>query len=494
MPQIREYSQRTSAPGPIQGPRVSGEALGAGMARELARAGAAVQEFGDTMYKAEENRETTEATVQLSKAHAEFTNQLNKQLQEGTINSEEFMQQYDERMGEISGNYATVGAQNHFNRGAANLRSNFLVSATSAQAEIAGTKAIIGYQESQKNLSSGIMNDPSSFKVAMQLQSDYLDTLVSQGLPATKAAQLKVQMQTELAKSAVRGWTNLNPEDAKAQLNQGLWDEMFDGDVKKQMLGEVDTAINAKRIEQERMRAEAEKAKVEQQKVTQNTFLSKMVKGQLSTKEILNSNLEAFGSGSKEQFLRMVEEDAKAPIKTDSATFTSLFERIHLPDGDPKKILDENELNQYVIKRQLTMEDLNRLRSEIQGKNTQAGDIESRMRNQLLEVGKQRLVKSNPMLGIKDPEGELQYAKYLQYVQDEFETQRKAGKSARQLLDPNSTDYIGHGLSNFAKTPTQIMKSMTNSMKPQTAIDPAKARKPGETPAEYMKRMKDGNK
>lgn len=474
----------------MQTRRISGDDLGAGLNREIARTGAVVQELGDTVYKSEERRETTEAAVQLSEAHAQFTNDLNKQLQEGTIDSEQFMQSYDERMGELSGNFATVGGQDYFQKASTSLRSNFQVSTMQAQAEIAGTKAIVGYQQTQKNLTSGIMNDPSSYNVALQMSHDYLDTLVKQGLPAKEAEKLKSMSQTELAKSAVRGWANLDPEDAKAQLDQGLWDQSFDGDVKKQMQGEISTAINAKRIEQERIKAELEKAKVEGQKVTQNDFLAKMAKGKLSTKDILNSNLEPFGSGSKQQFMNMIEESTKgASIKMDPSTFTNLFQRIHLPDGDPNKLINENELNQFLNKG-LTLENINQLRGEMQGKNTQAGDVESRMKNQLMEIAKQKLSKTNLAIGRKDPDGELQYAKFLQHFQEQYDSGRKSGKSAISLLSPESPDYLGKSISTFTKTPAQILRGTINSFRPSKAVDPAKARKEGESPADYLKRMK----
>jgi hypothetical protein len=495
MPQIKEYNQRVEAAGPVQTRRMNGEDFGASTFEALSKVGQSVVGVGDMMAKKQEQDEINDAAVRIAQTHADYTNTLNEQLKNGSIDSQEFMKKYDEHMGEISGNYTTTAGRQFFDKANAQLRSNFLITAVHGQSEVAGDKALVSYTDMQKNLSSGIMNDPSSFEHASAINQAYLDTQVSSGkMDAGVAGKLKSQGDTELAKSAIRGWAQLDPDEAKKQLDSGKWDTHIDGDVKKQLYGEVTIAANAKRIEQERLKTEAEKAKTEGQKITQNDFLSRMEANQLTAKDILNSNLDPVGSGSKKEFLNMLQTNQKEGLKTDPAVYNSLFQKIHLPDGDPNKITDENDLNQYFGKG-VNMEALNQLRGEFQGKHTMQGEIETTMEKQLMKTAEAKLTKSNPMLGIKDPDGEENLARFTMYYQQKKQEFRKAGKSISGLLNPDSPDYIGKDLTTFVKTPQEIMQTMTQNMKTQAQpTDPSKARQQGESPADYLKRIKGESK
>lgn len=509
MPQIKEYIQRTEVAGPMQGRRASSEEFGM-MGRALQQAGGAVQQVGDAVYKRAEQSEISDASVKMSEAHAEFTNKLNTDLQKGTVNAEEFTKQYDDYMAKVSEGFSTRGAKQYLQKSSASMRAHFLESSFAAQSELAGVKTRENYNNTLKNFSSGLMGDPSSYETVRQVHNAYLDDLVATGgLPATVAAKLRTAGETEIAKSAVRGWIDLNPHEAKAQLASGKWDAAFDGDVKKQLLGESDMGIRSREIEYERQQREAEKIKVQQQQKTQNDFLEKMVNGQLTAKDILKSNLDAFGSGSKQQFLNLMETNAKEAerIRTNPGVFTDLFNRVHLPDGDPNKITDENQLNQYLGKG-LTLEDIKNLRGEMQGRGTMAGEEESIMKKQLMDIARTRLTKSNPMLGIRDPHGEEQLARYQNLFMTKYAEGRKAGKSATDLLSPDSPDYLGKFIGDYAKSPQQIMNDLVkmNRQVPQTApqgtdsttapapqVPPANARKPGETVEQWRARTK-GNR
>lgn len=507
MPQIKEYIQRAEVSGPVQGRRASSEEFGM-MGRALQQAGGAIQQTGEVIYKRAEQSEISDASVKMSEAHAEFTNKLNTDLQKGTVNAEEFTKQYDDYMAKVSEGFSTRGAKQYLQKSSASMRAHFLESSFAAQSELAGVKTRENYNNTLKNFSSGLMGDPSSYETVREVHNTYLQDLVANGgLPAAVAEKLRTAGETEIAKSAVRGWVDLNPNEAKAQLASGKWDTAFDGDVKKQLLGEAEMGIRSREIEYERQQREAEKIKVQQQQQTQNQFLEKMVSGQLSAKEILKSNLDAFGSGSKQQFLNLMETNAKESerIKTNPGTFVDLFNRVHLPDGDPNKITDENQLNQFLGKG-LTLEDIKNLRGEMQGKGTMAGKEESIMKQRLMDTAKNRLTKSNPMLGIKDPHGDEQLARYQNLFMTKYAEGRKAGKSATDLLSPDSPEYLGKFIGDYAKSPQQIMNDLVkmNRQQPQPAqqdgtavptpqVPPANVRKPGETVEQWRARTK-GNK
>lgn len=503
MPRIQEYRSRVEAPGPIQNRRASADDFTAG---GLGSIGQAVAQTGDMLAKRQEQQEISDLTVKMAEAHSKWTVDFKDRVQKGTLDPDKFMEEFDNDIGKLEENVGTFGGGQYLKKAAAQLKSHFYETTAAGASELAGKKAVADYSGSLNAFSSTLRNDPSSFELARQMHDEGVDNLVAtSGLPAEMAGKLKVQGAQDLAKSAVRGWIDLNPEMAREQLKSGKWNGLIDGDVKHQMFGEVEQAIRAKELEKERQRKEQERALEEQRKTTQNEFLGKITQGALSTKEILNSNLEAFGSGSKKQFLDMLEENTKnGGVKTDPATFIDLFNRIHLPDEDPKKLRDENDLNQYVISRRLSFEDLNRLRGEVQGKKTAEGAIEAELKKGVADIARGMLTKSNPLMGLRDPVGDEQYQKYMAFFLKEFADQRKKGKTALELLSPESPDYLGKHIRNYTRTPQQIIKDMANmasqrdgglaapspSPSPSgTPQDPEKAKKPGESAADYLKRI-----
>lgn len=247
-------------------------------------------------------------------------------------------------------------------------------------------------------------------------------------------------------------------------------------------------------IEKTRIEREEKDALEGLQKKTQDSFLKKLSQNKLTPDEVLKSNLNPFGSGSKEQFLRLIEADGK---KDDSETFNDLFRRIHLSDDDPEKIRDENELNKYVIDGKISKDNLGWLRTEIQGGHTSEGKDRQALERGLYSVAKAQLTKGNPMLGIRDPIGEAQLLRFQKYAKEEIRKRQKAGDSVQTLLNPDSKDWLGHQIGRFARSPQEIIRDMTKfapSSKAGTGADNGNTapppREPGESPEAYLKRVK----
>lgn len=508
MPVIREYRTKLDPAGPVAATRrASIEDSGGLTASGIGAIGQGIQSFGEALQRRDEQADITDSGEALSAVHAKFSNRYNEEIQKGTLNSEKLLEDFDNEVGRVEEGTRTFKGSETVKRASTELRRHFIEATFSGQAMLAGEKAKTSYVNTLNNYSSTLINDPSSFEVARTMHEDQINQLVlSQGLPAETAEKLKRAGVVELAKSAVRGWIQLDPENAKAQLKEGKWDGFVGGDEKYQLYKEAEQGIHAREVDAERKRREQERLLQKEREVTQNKFLSKVVDGSLDFKDILNSNLEAFGSGSKDQFIRMIDENSKGgKIKTDPAIFTELFRRIHLPDGDPKKIVDENELNQFVINRKLGFDDLNHLRGEVQGKRTQQGDLESGMKRRMYQQAEALLVKTNPMLGIKDPVGEEQYLRFYQLAEQTIAEERKKGTSMVELLSPDSPKYVGNLMKGFVKTPKQVMEENIRRMKPETGLQdslnqpantkatpPGGGRKPGESAADYLKRMSGG--
>lgn len=523
MPVIREYGdQRVSAPGPIQRQAVSGDQLGGSEGRAIGQLGEAVSGAADVVAKRLDQENTSDITAKMAKAHADLAIKLQDTIRTAQPGDktvfEKYNQEVSDTLSKIGEGATTEHAREFYTKHSAAVSAQLSETAAAGQAELAGVKAVQDYTTTLNSLSTATLADPTSVTMQRAVHDEALKNLVATGqLPQGQALKLKTKGDQELSSAAVKGWINLNPEYAKEKLKSGMFDTTLDADHKQALYGEADQAIRAKDIEAERRKKVAKELLEKQQTATQNTFLQQMSDGQLDSKMVLNSNLEAFGSGSKEQFLQLLakKNSSEEKLKTDPGTMIDLYQRIHLPDGDPKKLVDENDLNQY-FGNGLSFHDLNNLREEIQGSKTEAGKAEAELRKQIVDIAKGKLTRSNPLTGLRDPVGDTQMQKWMVQFYDDYRAGRSKGIPTKDMYDPKSKDYLGNSINNFTRTNQQIMKdlvpkrasqdnSLANAAQPPAAGAPGapapaavyKApstaplpRLPNESPQDYLKRKK----
>ncbi len=471
MPQIKPYELQTKAALVPDVQQASPEAFGQS-GKALKEFSGQVMEVADLIKKRQVQSDLSDIDVNLSKTQADLTTKYQEELQKGTLDTEAFSKEVEDTLTGLGDQVNTGEGRLHFNKTSAQLKSHFMEKAATGQAQLAGAKAKSNYSETLNNYSATLINDPSSFTHANQLQSQSIDNLVaSGGLPAAEAEVLRSHSQNELAKASVRGWIKLNPQGAIDQLNSGQWDKILGdketsgGQVKEQLLGQAEQAIKAGKVDDERDKRLQKDALNQKQIDIQNDFLQKIADDKLSTKEILRSELDPFGSGSKETFIRLLQDHEKSKsekIKTDPSVFIDLWDKTHLPDGSPDKLVNENDLNKY-MGRGLTVQDINTLRGEIQNKKTTAGKNESDLKKGLTDIAKGKLTKSNPLTGFKDPVGDEQYQKFLNGFITDYNQQRQAGKTPQQLLSPESPDYLGKNINQYVRSNQQIIRDLVKS-------------------------------
>lgn len=149
-------------------------------------------------------------------------------------------------------------------------------------------------------------------------------------------------------------------------------------------------------------------------------------------------------------------------IVTDGNTYSTLWKLTHLPDGNPNKITNPDDINQFVGTGpgHITPEDALQLRHEILDANTPSGKIEAELKDQFQKVVTQSLSRANPLIGIADPKGEEQVQRFMSWFLPEYQKQRAAGKTPNDLLNPDSKDYLGKGLDALKRTPTQMLMDL----------------------------------
>jgi hypothetical protein len=155
--------------------------------------------------------------------------------------------------------------------------------------------------------------------------------------------------------------------------------------------------------------------------------------------------------------MRMTEQLEKATgadkaEHTYGPGFYDLYKRIHLPEGDPQRLTDSGELYGHVGKGgDLTVSGVDKLNAEIQGRKTPEGVAESEMKAQFLKNARAQITGTDEGLHIEDPKGDELYLKFLADVLPRYDAQRREGKSAATLFNPESPDYLGKTISGFKR-------------------------------------------
>ncbi|SOD41312.1 hypothetical protein [Nitrosovibrio sp. Nv4] len=507
MPRIKEYETSVSAAADIPGRRARESDFGGpGMFRlgqAVQGAGRDIGSAGLMIKERESQEEVTNAHVAAAEINAEWTaklTELGNTAQPGDDGwADKFLEEFDAHIGAQEANYTTANGRRTFRQAAGQLKGHFTKQAMAVRGELAGIHAKQQYQSTLDSHRNVLVNDPTQFD---RLLASALGSLNDPDgsysrIPSAQREPLLRLTKEQMAMSAVQGVINLSPQLALKQLSDGRWDQFLDADKRVILERHANVALNAEEVEARRVEALEIKARKEEEIATQEEIVQAMANGTLTTKMILNSKLAPTGGGSKEHFLNVLrtrnKEVVEAPIKTVPSVMLDLFSRVHAPTDDPRKITDEAELNNAYIKKQLSFEDFTRLRKEVADARTPEGEKLGKRRNDFMSGISPQIDKSNPMMGKIDASGKQQVYEFGFYVDQQVEAYRKAGKNPYDLFDPSKPDFLGKPqvLSGFQKTMQQSMAEYSNRLrsKPTALMAEDRARKPGETPEQYLARM-----
>lgn len=509
MPVIRNYRQQVGTPRPARPVRTTPQAFGSMEAQATGQIGNALQNVGNALNQRAIQKEVSQANAAVAKRGAELTIELEQTIRNSPPGEEEAFKKFQEKSAnaftELQEKYSSPAARQRIAESGARINGHLRQKAFQGKAELAGIAAEQNIREVFNSASATVLADPSSIETQREFLDSAIEDQVTLGyLPRAAADQLKEEQQKELTVAELRGVIKLSPDVAKRMLEQDLAKEKGNktGEPKStyvkqlgsngalKMLAEADQAIRAQDVEKARLQRQMEQVAEQQRELVRGEFLELATENKLTKDQILNSNLQSFGSGSKDQFIRMIESSNSEPLKTNQQVFTNLFDRINRPEGDPEKITDENDLNRYVIDRQITITDLNRLRKEMRGFGTGDAEVFKDIRRSFFNKAKNQIVKSdqfgNPISGSEN------YYQFQTKFYDYYEKQIEQGKNPKDLLDPNSKEYLGWLVDFYVRTPEEqardfsafISGTATSGESPDL---PEKM--PNETPDEYLERM-----
>lgn len=496
MPQIEEYLPQVSVPEGIGGVSPNTEFAGA-LGRGLESFGSSIEDSAHVMHSKNAQQETADVYAHFADQRAYWTNKLQQQTQDGTLNVDKFTEDFENSSGQMGDNLSTSEGKNYFERQQARLKGSLLQQANAGMAQVASNEAKGKWQDAINKSSSSLMQDPSSFHDVYEQGLESVDQLVKTGgLPEKFRSKAELQMGLEFSKGAIRGWAELDPEKAKHMLDQGAFDQFLDTDQKHQMLMEVDRYAKAQDIEGKRSQKAIEDDQKAQSEKWGQDHLQKLSDNALSTKEVLGAVQNGTLKWEQgEKWLNMIKEGTKEG-RTNPTTKNDLIKRIVNPEST-NPITSQEDLMPYVGNG-ITITDFNQLNSLFHKTPEQQAIAQGE--KALFDSARKTIRFKNMMTNQYDVLGEKKLAQYMgDYIQAKKDIQASGGQLS-DLTNPNSPSYFGNKLESYQTSAQDQMNHMsqdrtdkalglksTGSTPNPTPVKQAK--KPNESPADYLKRM-----
>lgn len=453
MPKLPIYEQQVRVNRGIEGRRASGSDFDVG--RGLSALGEGVDRVGDTINRVAEQRDLSDMHAELAVIRADSSEELQRQVQSGEINAEDALDKYNEKVSErvsqLQGRMRTRAGQNAATTYGTNLTEGLREKAFQIKAAADGALTVDNFKQAHSKNGAAIYADPTQFETVLAeteaLLNDPQGPYVNR-LPADKRRELIQQSREELAILAARGTIdNISPELFKKQLKAGTWDGLIPPDKLPVLDNMADEAIRARQSDEDRAYRLAERAKKEAEDKTWGAMLQRMEKpdlGGLTFKEIVTN--PSLSPQLKEHMRGVLEQRLKNPNQmSNPQVVLDVQKKIYLPPDHPDKIDDPRVvMNLYSVNNQLSQPDMKMLLADIETSKTQdaLGRDLQQLTSTVHSVFMRTLVGQNPGPDLI-ANGDTATYNWRKDALAEIERYRAEGKNPRELLDPNSKEYLG---------------------------------------------------
>lgn len=152
--------------------------------------------------------------------------------------------------------------------------------------------------------------------------------------------------------------------------------------------------------------------------------------------------------------------NAKGKALSYGTNFKDYFDRAMAPTGDPNRLTDPTQLNNYVGPGEdapLTNTGSDQLTQLMALRSTPQGEAVAAQMRTFVDQMHAELTYSNNTVGTFDPKGEARFSRAMAQVLPMLVQAQQAGTLSK-VLDPKNADYVGNVAATFARPPAQIMK------------------------------------
>lgn len=457
--------------------------------------GEAERQAGAQIYDVAQQQEVSQVRAQLAQKRAQWTVELQNRANSPDGNSPDFADRFnadfDNDIARMGDHYYTPAGRRAFAEGTAELTSAMGERAGAFQAQAAGARATSDFKATVAANGTALVNDPS------QLNSVMRDTINQfndpdgpfKNVPAEKRGELLEYAQREVSKAAAMGAIRIDPQQALDDMRDGKYSAHLKPEDLNALEGHALVGIRAQEMEQYRRDRLEEKAKAAASQAAENSIIKDVFSDnpKMTAQDIANN--DALLPQAKLTMLafqeRSTRPDPLAQISHD--TTMRMFDQITLPDGDPRKMVDNTQINKEFIAGHLKKDAYNWLSGLIAQAKTPEGDSLVKRQTEFMKNYGAQLDKST-MLNL-DGEGKARLYNFSYYVNQQVEQAKKDGKNPHDLFDPSKPEFLGKPeiIQSFQAPLAQQAKNLSDKLRAATQKN-VEPRKPGESVADYLKR------
>lgn len=452
MPKIKEYEAMGTPDITVQ----SRQMQNTGVGQAFSQLGQGLADVGRGIDIYQEKQDRLAANAELSEAEREYLDEINNLK---TIPTDEQLnairERYDNRVNSISEKMQTSGGADFLANKSLAVKDSITSHSNAKIAELTGIKNRNEIETLARNKSIIVANNPTGENLVNAIADVRAQAFDVMGDKGTALAD-------DLSKSIVMAHFKATLESptggakvAKALVENKLYDDKgITGEDKLKMLDMADTYERGKKAEREISRAEIAFRQKQIDTQAENEFLARQVNRTLSTEYILAQT--QVSPHLKKMYIGELEQQAKNSINpvSDPLAKAHLFDGIMAPEGAPNKIYDIQEIT---TNKNLTPEDKLELSGYLdQSKSAKGSEWE--LKKKAFESAKAVLV-STPTLNFVDVVGNKKNNAFRADYNASFAEEIKKGKSALELTDPKSKDYLYPKILNkYLKTPEESMQ------------------------------------
>ena len=531
MPNIRTYQNEDAGFTPNNMAPTSAGFAGNALRQDLSSAGSAIGQgiakAGRAYVEHEAQAEISDLTARYAKTFEQLTQSWNETAKGSDPNDPDTGKKWREgvmspTLEQLSEGLHTGQAKEHATRLATQLSSHMFEKTLADQSTIAGNAAVSNVNTLVNSLSNAVASDPSAMRGAIPMLEASADAIISAhpNLSVEQASSLRTRIvddgKAEIAKSAALGMIDQSPDLYRAAADAGQFDKYLDASTIK--------SLNTYAESQQRAAAEAQRAAVSEQRRQQGEYVSAKANeifanqidpdtGQIHIqpdyfKQVarlallpnapvgLGRAMADFGSA------RIKEEMAGVPATTDPNTYRYFTDRMFLPAGDARALTLPEV---YTARAQglLGDKDFSFFKDAVGVTQKNPAEAENMKKLNTFLGAYKSTITSSSFMGA-NPQQDQMYYLFQTEMRDAFQRGIAAGKSPDDLLSPTSKDFLIKDLTRYTApdmfgTDADALLSGTPQLAPMppalgedgqpAAPKRVEPRKPGETPAEYAKRM-----
>lgn len=342
--------------------------LGAAQARAAGTAsigktlGQAIDTVGGAYVKWETNKQVSQGAAALAGITDDLTQAWNTAARDSDPNDQSVAPAFREKtlepaLDKFVQGFSTEEGQQWAKQQANSMRQHFYEKTAADQATRAGVAAQQNFGVMANRLSNLAMSDPSSGDMALGLVDTSINAIVGSNpnLSAEAATKLRGTLgqaaKEAVAKSAMVGLINANPDAGLAALEAGKYADYIDGDTKKSLAGYAQEKKNAMETQARLDEAAQQRALTQAAKADENAIYTTTIQpdGSIALppdymQKVMDHRI-AFGAAGDDsaemiRFGQWAAEQANKPdtTRTDPNTYADFAERLNLPDTDPRRL------------------------------------------------------------------------------------------------------------------------------------------------------------